>query len=154
YWEKWSGDDAADMYRIVQDFNNTVGKQKGIYVQYLSMSDIDHRTLIATAAGVPPDIAGLWNTQVAQFAEINALEPLDELAQSRGITANYYKPVLWEGCRYKGHLWALVSSCGSQALFYNKALFARRVADLRQAGLDPTRPPRTLAELDRYAAVL
>lgn len=154
YWEKWSGDDAADMYKIVEDFNNTVGKQKGIFVQYLSMSNIDQKTLVATAAGVPPDVAGLWNTQVAQFAQIDALEPLDDLAREHGITAESYKPVLWEGCSYKGHLWALVSSCGSQGLFYNKRIFAERADKLRAAGLDPNRPPRTLEELDRYAAAL
>ncbi len=154
YWEKWSGEDAAAMQRVVDDFNNTVGRQKGIYVQYLSMSDVNEKTLVATAAGVPPDVAGLWNTQVAQFAEIGALEPLDALAKAHGITADTYKRVLWDGCRYKGHLWALVSACGSQALFYNKRLFAQKAAELRAAGLDPSRPPRTLQELDRYAAVL
>src|SRR5262245_46273958 len=154
YWEKWAGDDASAMQRIVDDFNATVGTQEGIYVQYLAMADIDQKTLVATAAGVPPDIAGVWNTQVAQFAEIGALEPLDQLAEQHGIAATYYKPVLWEGCRYRGRLWALVSACGSQALHYNKRLFAEKAAALRQAGLDPGRPPRTLNELDRYAAVL
>jgi multiple sugar transport system substrate-binding protein len=33
-------------------------------------------------------------------------------------------------------------------------LFAEKAAALRQAALDPNRPPRTLDELDRYAAVL
>src|SRR5262249_18681732 len=32
YWEKWAGDDAAAMQRIVDDFNSTDGKRKGIYV--------------------------------------------------------------------------------------------------------------------------
>jgi multiple sugar transport system substrate-binding protein len=154
YWEKWGGEDAAAMQRIVDDFNDTVGKEKGIYVRYLSMSNVDQKTLVATAAGVPPDVAGLWNTQVAQFAEIDALEPLDDLAAAHGITAATYKPVLWEGCRYRGRLWALVSSCGSQGLYYNKLLFQRKAAELRAAGLDPDRAPRSLDELDRYAAVL
>ena len=50
---------------IVDWFNNTVGKEKGIYVQYLSMSSINQKTLVSTAAGVPPDVAGLWDHQVA-----------------------------------------------------------------------------------------
>ena len=93
YWEKWAGDDAAAMQRIVDEFNGTVGRRKGIYVQYLSMPNVDQKTLVATAAGVPPDVAGLWNTQVAQFAEINALEPLDDLAKQYGITADDWEPV-------------------------------------------------------------
>ncbi len=44
---------------IVDDFNNTVGAEKGIYVRYVSSSTINQKTLVATAAGVPPDIAGL-----------------------------------------------------------------------------------------------
>ena len=60
-------------------FNNTVGKEEGIWVDFVSMSQIDRKTLISTAAGVPPDVAGLWDTQVLQFASMNALEPLDRL---------------------------------------------------------------------------
>lgn len=154
YWEKWTGKEAEQMMEIVDDFNATVGKEKGIYVQYLSMSNVNQKTLVATAAGVPPDIAGLWDTQVAQFAAINALEPLDELAAQHGITAEYYKPVYWAGCRYEGRLWALISTPAAVALHYNKRLFLERADNLRAAGLDPARPPRTLNELDRYAAAL
>ncbi|MBV9866370.1 MAG: ABC transporter substrate-binding protein [Abitibacteriaceae bacterium] len=154
YWEKWTGKEAEQMQQIVNDFNQSVGQQKGIYVQYLSMSSVDQKTLVATAAGVPPDIAGLWNSQVAQFATINAVEPLDDLAAAHGITASYYKPVYWEGCRFNGHLWALISTPATIALHYNKRLMLERADSLRKAGLDPNRPPRTLDELDRYAQAL
>ena len=154
YWEKWTGKEAEQMMQIVDDFNRTVGQDKGIHVQYLSMSSVNQKTLVATAAGVPPDIAGLWDPQVAQFAAINALEPLDELARAHGITQDYYKPVYWKGCTYQGRLWALVSTPAAVALHYNKRLMLERGTALRAAGLDPHRPPRTLDELDRYAAAL
>jgi len=154
YWEKWTGNEARQMQQIVNDFNNTVGAEKGIYVEYLSMSNVNQKTLVATAAGVPPDVAGLWDTQVAQFASINAVEPLDELAKAHGITAASYKPVYWNGCSYNGHLWGLVSTPAAVALHYNKRIFKENAAKLRAAKLDPTRPPQTLDELDRYAKVL
>ena len=154
YWEKWTGKEAEQMQIIVDDFNKTVGKQKGIYVEYLSMSDVNKKTLSATSAGVPPDIAGLWDGQVAQFAAINAVEPLDDLAAAHGITADTYLPVYWKACHYKGRLWALVSTPAAIALHYNKRIMLERGDKLRAAGLDPTRPPRTLDELDRYAAAL
>jgi ABC-type glycerol-3-phosphate transport system substrate-binding protein len=154
YWEKWTGKEAEQMMQIVDDFNATVGKEKNIYVQYLSMTNVNQKTLVATAAGVPPDIAGLWDTQIAQFAAIDALEPLDDLAARHGITEDYYKPVYWESCRYEGRLWALVSTPAAVALHYNKRLFGERADQLRAAGLDPSRPPRTLDELDRYAQAL
>jgi ABC-type glycerol-3-phosphate transport system substrate-binding protein len=154
YWEKWVGTEADDMRQIVDDFNQTVGQQKHIHVRYLSMSKLDQKLLIATAAGVPPDIAGLFDPQVAEFASLGALEPLDELAAAHGIDENTYQPGYWKACHYQGRLWALISTPACVALFYNKRIFRENAAVLRAAGLDPDRPPRTLPELDRYAAAL
>ena len=98
------------MRQIVDEFNATVGREKKIYVRYLSTSAIEQKTLVATAAGVPPDIAGLYNQNIPQFAAMDALEPLDELAAAHGITADTYKPVFWDECRYEGRLYGLVST--------------------------------------------
>jgi len=126
YWEKWSGKEADQMKQIVDEFNNTVGKEKGIWVSYLSMTAVDQKTLLATAAGVPPDIAGMWDTQVKQYAAMGALEPLDELAKAHGITRDDYKHVFWDGGCYEGHLYALPSTPGGVALHYNKLLFEKK----------------------------
>ncbi len=154
YWEKWPGKERAAMESIVDWFNRTVGEEKGIYVQYLSMSNINQKTLVSTAGGVPPDVAGLWDVEVAQFASMGALLPLDEMAAAHGITEDYYKPVYWNACRYNGVLYALISTPAATALHYNKQIFLERADALRAAGLDPDRPPRTLRELDEYAKAL
>jgi ABC-type glycerol-3-phosphate transport system substrate-binding protein len=147
YWEKWSGVEGAAMQRIVDRFNTTVGAERGIWVDYTAISNVDQRTLIATAGGDPPDVAGLFDHIVAQFADQGALLPLDELAAEFGISAEIFKPVWWEIGRYDGKLYALPSSPYTIALFYNRALF-------RDAGLDPDKPPTTIAELDDYARKL
>jgi ABC-type glycerol-3-phosphate transport system substrate-binding protein len=154
YWEKWIGNEASQMRQIVDDFNGSVGLEKKIYVRYMSMTAVDQKTLVATSAGVPPDVAGLWDQQVSQYAALGAAEPLDDLAAAHGITAQSYLPVFWNGCHYNGHLYGLVSTPGTIALIYNKQIFHDSAGKLRAAGLDPDRPPRTLAELDRYAAAL
>jgi multiple sugar transport system substrate-binding protein len=151
YWEKWTGNEQAQMGVIVDDFNNTVGKEKGIYVRYVSTSVINQKTLVATAAGVPPDIAGLWDVNLVQFAAMDALEPLEEMAREHGITAGFYKPVYWNACNYNGHLYALISTPTVIALHYNKRLFQENADKLHAAGLDPDRAPRTIDELDAYA---
>ncbi len=138
YWEKWVGPEEMQMRVIVDDFNNTVGRQKGIYVHYMSMTDIDQKTLISIAAGVPPDIAGTWDNQIAQYASLGAVEPLDDLAAAYGITKDYYLPVYWRGCHYNGHLYALVSTPGVVALLYNKQIFQQCAAELRGRGWIPT----------------
>jgi ABC-type glycerol-3-phosphate transport system substrate-binding protein len=53
-----------------------------------------------------------------------------------------------------GRLVALPSTPWAPALFYDKQIFQERADSLRAAGLDPSRPPATLEELDRYALAL
>ncbi len=154
YWEKWNGTEGVQMAEIVNDFNRTVGRRDHIFVRYISTSSIDQKTLTAIAAGVPPDIAGLWNETLCQFAALGCLKRLGAMAKSYGITAASYLPVYWRGCHYHGHLYALVSTPAAVALLYNKAIFQADAARLRAAGLNPNRPPRTLKELDHYAHAL
>ncbi|MEA2709475.1 MAG: multiple sugar transport system substrate-binding protein [Phycisphaerales bacterium] len=154
YWEKWTGPDADAMRQIVDDFNNTVGAEKGLYVRMISLANVQHKTLAATAAGVPPDIAGLWTAQLVQYALRGALTPLDDMARERGIDPAKYKPVYWDICSYEGKLSALPTTPAVVALHYNKRFFYEAADKLYAAGLDPTRPPQTLQEFDRYAKLL
>jgi multiple sugar transport system substrate-binding protein len=144
YWEKWSGTEARDMQRLVDRFNATVGAERGIWVDYAEVSNVDQRMLIATAGGDPPDIAGLFDYIVPQFADQGALLPLDDLIAETSIDPDAFKPVWWQIGKYNDRVYALPSTPYTIALYYNRALF-------RAAGLDPDRPPRTTAELNEYA---
>ena len=148
YWEKWTGAEASAMQRVVDQFNSS---QDRIAVEYLSMSSVDRKTLVATAGGDPPDVAGLWVFNIFSFADRDALMPLDGFIQADG-----YRPEQWKArysavyadmCEYRGRIWALPSTPATTALHWNKRLF-------REAGLDPERPPRTLIELDQFAEKL
>jgi multiple sugar transport system substrate-binding protein len=55
-----------------------------------------------------------------------------------------YYPVYARICTHGGHVYAGISTPVVEALFWNKTLF-------REAGLDPDRPPATLAEFNDYA---
>jgi multiple sugar transport system substrate-binding protein len=144
YWEKWTGSEKAAMQSVVDDFN---ASQSEIFVDLVSMSSIRAKTLIATAGGNPPDLAGLQDDYVLDFADKNALLPLDQMAKGTGVAADRYIPVYWDMGVYHGHLWAVPTTPVVIGLFWNKDLF-------RQAGLDPEEPPRTIAELDAYAKKL
>ncbi|MHC4064954.1 MAG: ABC transporter substrate-binding protein [Planctomycetota bacterium] len=144
YWEKWSGIEGRAMQRIVDRFNETVGAEQGIWVEYCAISNVDQRTLIATAGGDPPDVAGLFDHVVPQFADQGALLELDDLVREFGIDPAVFKPTWWQIGVYNDLLYALPSTPFTVALHYNKRLF-------REAGLDPERPPQTIAELDEYS---
>ncbi len=147
YWEKWTGVEAQSVQRLVDEFNQTVGAEHDIWVDYNAVSNVDQRMLIATAGGDPPDVAGLFDYIVPQFADQGALLPLDELAREFDIPLETFKPVWLEIGRYDGRLYALPSTPFTIALYYNRRLF-------REAGLDPDRPPATTAELNDYAVRL
>src|SRR6187549_1465619 len=53
YWEKWTGGEKAAMQALVDDFNRS---QSRITVDYLSVSSVNQKTLVATAGGNPPDL--------------------------------------------------------------------------------------------------
>ena len=145
YWEKWGGKEAMAMQRTVDQFNRLQDK---IVVEYLSVSQIDRKTIVAAAGGDPPDVAGVWLANVYSFADRDALLPLDDLIRADGLTTEQwlsrYYPVYADMCDYRGHVWAALNTPSTTALHWNKRLF-------REAGLDPDRPPRTLAELDEFA---
>lgn len=140
YWEKWTDFEREAMARVVEEFNRS---QNRIFVRFLSVSRVDQKMMLATAGGVPPDIAGLWDINLPSFAENNALMPLDRLAREAGLRPEDYNPVFWRLCQSRGHLWALPSTPSVVALHWNKRMF-------REAGLDPDRPPRTIAELEAF----
>ncbi len=144
YWEKWSGVEKDAMVRIVDRFNATVGAERNIWIDYGAVSNIEQRMPIATAGGDPPDVAGIYDYNVAQFADQGALMPLDDAVREAGIDVAAFKPIWLAIGRYRGRLYALPSTPYTVALYYNRRLF-------REAGLDPDRPPRTTAELTEYA---
>lgn len=146
YWEKWTGHEGRAMQRIVDEFNNS---QSRILVRYLVTSGLDQKTLIAVAGGDPPDIVGLWNYNVPLYAETEAIIPLDEFDSSYGVRLENYAPAVRQLLTHpdrtgKVRMWATVNTCGTIAMYYNRAVF-------REAGLDPDRPPRTIEELDACA---
>jgi ABC-type glycerol-3-phosphate transport system substrate-binding protein len=151
YWEKWASFEGEACQKMVDEFNKS---QSEIYVHYLQTSQVDRKASLAAVGGDPPDVVGLWDNNVIPFAEGGALVPLDDLMKESGLTTDRYIPNYLKLGQYRGKTWALPSSVTSVGLFWNKEHFRKRAADLRAAGLDPDRPPATIEELDKYAAVL
>jgi multiple sugar transport system substrate-binding protein len=142
YWEKWTEFEGDAMRDVVNAFN---ASQNRVHVDLLTVSSIEQKTLLAIAGGNPPDVAGLYGPNVAQYADDNAIIPLDDYCAAKGIRPDQYIPAYWDMGWYNGHVYSLPSAPASTALHYNKAMF-------RAAGLDPDKPPRTIEEMDADAA--
>lgn len=138
YWEKWTSVEADAMRDVVNDFNRSQDK---IFVNYLSVSDIDAKTILATASGIPPDLAGLAAGSMPRYVEYDAATDLTEMAKEGGLTRSHYIPACYDICTMDGRLYALPTTPATIALHYNKTL-------LQNGGWDPNSPPKTIEQLD------
>jgi ABC-type glycerol-3-phosphate transport system substrate-binding protein len=142
YWEKWTGPEGDAIQAIVDAFN---AGQPEIWVRRVPVSDIVPKAMVAIAGGDAPDLVGLFNYNIPLFAEAGAVRPLAELGDA--ISEDAYTPGVRRLLMHEDAQWAGVATCHSLALYYNRRRF-------RDAGLDPDRPPRTVAELDACADAL
>jgi multiple sugar transport system substrate-binding protein len=154
YWEKWTDFEGEAMRRLTDVFNRTLGAEKGIFVDYVTTTQIDLKTLVATAGGDPPDIAGLWPQNISSYAAKNALQPLDARAAAAGITRDRLIPVYYDQCCYHDRLYGLTVTPWSLALYYNKGLLREFAGPLAAAGYDAEQPPHTLAALLDYCRIV
>ncbi len=145
YWEKWTKFEGQAAQDMVDAFNEEHAGR--IRVTKVTTTQIERKLLIAIAGGNPPDVAGMYASNVAPYADRSALHCLDERLTAAGMTRDDYIPVYWDLCEHRGKMWALPTTPATVALHWNRRLF-------REAGLDPERPPRTLAELDAFAEKL
>ncbi len=141
YWEKWTGDEATEMRKVVDAFNKSQDK---IYVRYLSISGVDTKTMLATAGGNPPDIAGIWLDQLCEFSDAKALTDLSPMAKAAGLGPDTYIKGYWDPLNYRGGLWALPSTPASIALHVRTDLVPKEYGS-------PETFPKTIEALDEMA---
>jgi ABC-type glycerol-3-phosphate transport system substrate-binding protein len=147
YWEKWvgtePGSEGAAIREIVDAYN---AQSDRWFVEYSEGGALmDQKLLVAIAGGNPPDISGYWNDRLPGFVLNGALEPLDRFIEADpDIDLDDYLPSVLRCCQFEDFTWGLPLTPATLALFYNRDHF-------REAGLDPDRPPRTIAELDEIA---
>jgi multiple sugar transport system substrate-binding protein len=139
YWEKWTGTEGKEMRRIVEWFNQS---QDRIFVKVLTTADVANKSRIATSGGNPPDIAGIWENNVAAFADANALTDLTEFAKADGLTKDQYIDIYWQMFNYDSKLLALPTTPSSTAMHFNRKLLPAKYRD-------PQNGPKTLEELGR-----
>ena len=150
YWEKWTGFEGEAMRGTIDLFNSKKMKNargQTIVCQYLSTTNVDRKSLLAIAGGHPPDLAGFWSKNTFTFADMGALQPLDDFIRRDNFDLNKYIDIYLENCKYRGKIWCLPTTPATTALHWNRDMFAA-------AGLDPNRPPRTIKELEEYTEKL
>lgn len=154
FWHPNSGLLGDAMNQIVDEFNNTIGTEKKIFVNAVyqgKAADVATKlraSLQANRAKDLPDLAQVDATGVMDIrdsAHMVAVEDLidndpsfsiDELQMGTRLSMNY-----------KNKMIGMPFNASTIVLYYNKDAF-------REANLDPNKPPKTLDELAEMAAIL
>jgi multiple sugar transport system substrate-binding protein len=140
-WER-SGANAGMVDKLIEMWNEKNPDRK-INLTYIPHAEMVAKLAQAIASGDVPDLMGMDLIYAPQFEKAGQLEDLtDRIAnwpELKTASPGHMTVATWQGHLYGVPLYADVS-----ALFYNKDLFEK-------AGLDPNKPPTSLAELREYA---
>ncbi len=147
YWDRHAGHEHEARVTLIQEFNES---QDEIYVRAVPIgyNALMEKTLTSIAGSAPADICSIDGGMLSQLASQGLFFPLDELvAQVPALAIDNFLPHIRGMMEFDGHVWAIPTTTDTMCLLWNKGAF-------RKAGLDPERPPKTLEELEEYAARL
>lgn len=141
FWVNWGGDFKKDYQKyVIDEFEKKFPNIK-VKMTYVEGTD---KLLTSIAGGNPPDVAQLDRFMVGSWAAKGSLEDLTPLVERDGINKDDYYPAVWSEANYENKVFAMPWGTDARALYYNKTL-------MKEAGLDPNKPPKTITELDQMA---
>ncbi|HZG74515.1 MAG TPA: ABC transporter substrate-binding protein [Paenibacillus sp.] len=150
FWFPWDGDYRRDFKKNVVDVferQHPGIKVKMTFVENTGQTQASDKLLTAIAGGEPPDVALFDRFLIGSWAARGYLEDLTSYVREAGIAPSDYYPSVWREAVYRGDVYGLPWRADIRAMFYNKTL-------MKEAGLDPNVPPRTIQELDRMAEAM
>ena len=100
------------------------------------------KLMAGIAAGQPPDVVNTSTDFALTLAQNGAISDMDEYVSDQA--RDLYFQNIWDAVKVDGKVYAVPWYVTTKVLIYNKAV-------LKQAGLNPDKPPRTVEELDAMA---
>ena len=138
YWQYTFKQRVEAIDELIRQFEKA---NPDITVKQVTVPYDNYRTRIAAAipAGEGPDVAQLFYGWLADYINAKLLQPLPaDMFDPAAIDREFFPFV--QGMKVNGRYYALPTAVRTLALFWNRKVF-------QDAGLDPTKPPQTLAEL-------
>lgn len=137
-WHLWTGAMANAMDQLAEEFN---AMQDKYFVECLSVPDFQKIT-VAISSGDGPDLTDAWNNTVTAYADMGAMEPLDQYIADSNYDLSDFSQAALDACKFNGLQYAMPCNMNIVAMYYNKDL-------LKEAGYDA--PPATYSEMIEIA---
>jgi multiple sugar transport system substrate-binding protein len=149
FWYPFGGDSEKWELWVIDEFmkDNPTYTVESTYVP--EAAGIRNGKLMAAinSGDVPDLIESDALAETYSLAAQGAFEPLDDAFKTVGIDVSRINPAVLPLMKYDGVTYIFPHNTDTILLFYRTDLF-------EQAGLDPSKPPTTIAELDEYAQKL
>lgn len=152
FWHAMGGTSEGVVKEVVQNFNDTIGKEKGIAVTPVfqgSYADLLKKVKAAVQAKDTknlPDIVQVPASDTAYIKDVpNIIWAQSMIDKDRSFHAADLEPNTVASFSFKGRLAGVPFANSTVLLYYNKNMF-------KEAGLDPNTPPKTIDEMGQYAA--
>jgi len=124
--------------------------EPGVTIKFVSVPVTNNyvKYTTAIAAGRGPDVILTPNfNPIPGWAANSLIQPLDPWYKQMNVSSTQWFPWVWQMQSFHGRIWTFAQE-------YDTALFVWNKDAFKKAGLDPNRPPRTIAEMDTYAKKL
>lgn len=160
FWGLALGPDTKGQDAVIREFER---RNPDLKVKLLSMGAgrMDPQKLMTSIVGnVAPDVINQDRFTISDWASRGAFREMDDLIARDSKTdrlcptEKQYYPAPWQEASYQGKVYAIPTGSDNRILYWNRKIFNEEAGNLRKAGLDPTRPPRTWSELLAYSKVL
>ena len=148
YWYCWTDKIKENNEERVKEFNDSVGKDKGIHVtaEYQgSYDDLNAKLKTAFTANEEPDVSVMVINSTQAFADGGMIQKVDDLIDASDVSD--FWPGLMDNCKVNGDLYGVPYLRATPVLYYNKSLFEK-------AGLDSNTVPATWDDMVRASDAL
>lgn len=159
-WGLSAGPDSKGIEAVMAEFERRNPDLK-IRSTKMGTGDMNPQKLMTAIVGrVPPDVIAQDRFSLSDWASRGAFRPLDDLiARDKDSDPlcprpEQYYSAAWRETQYDGKTYGIPTGADDRILYWNRAIFRRHAAELRAAGLDPERPPRTWSETLKYGKIL
>jgi ABC-type glycerol-3-phosphate transport system substrate-binding protein len=147
FWNGFTGTDRPVVEALAEEFNKSRTDIE-VKMEIMPWDSFWQKLMPALVAGNGPDFVAMDMGRIPEFAQANRLQGLDEyLAKSTALKRDIIPAAVLQNTTYRNVLYGIPMAFHTVVLYYNKGMF-------REAGLDPEKPPATMAELQNAWAKL
>lgn len=147
FWHSMGGKNGQAITKMVNDFNSS-HKDIKVNAQYQGKYDeAINKLKSAKKANGGPDVMQVYDIGTRFMIDSNWAVPMQKFIDEEKYDTSQLEPNILGYYIVNNKLYSMPFNTSTPILYYNKNAF-------KEAGLDPNNPPKTFADIEKYAAAL